>query len=151
VAWDDLPKAQAAQEAPAAPRAPRARLESPAAHAAHGAEPEAVTENVAPQAPEPAEVHASAPPPAPGPNEGALLLQARQHLASDPASTLSLTEEAARRFPSGALAPEREVLAIESLARLGRQPEARARLAAFRAKYPSSPHLARLDSLLGNR
>ena len=82
------------------------------------------------------------------PSEGALLLRARQQLASDPAWSLALTEEAGRRFPEGALAPEREVLAVEALARLGRLPSARARLAAFRARYPQSPHLARLESLL---
>jgi hypothetical protein len=82
------------------------------------------------------------------PTEGALLLRARQELASDPASALELTDEAARRFPEGTLSPEREVLAIEALARLGRFPSARARFAAFRARYPQSPHLARLESLL---
>jgi hypothetical protein len=84
-----------------------------------------------------------------GPTEGSLLLRARQRLASDPAGALALTEEHARRFPNGSLAPEREVLAIESLAALGRTADARARLAAFRAVYPQSVHLARLDALVG--
>ena len=57
--------------------------------------------------------------PVPGPSEGALLLRARQQLASDPSSALALTDEAGRRFADGALAPEREVLAIEALARTG--------------------------------
>jgi hypothetical protein len=83
------------------------------------------------------------------PNEGALLLRARQELASDPAGTLALTDEHARRFPGGTLAPEREVLAIEALVRLGRTPDARARLAAFHDRFPQSPHLAHLDSIVG--
>jgi hypothetical protein len=40
-------------------------------------------------------------------------------------------------------------LAIEALAQLGRQSEARARLADFRAHFPQSPHLARLEATLG--
>jgi hypothetical protein len=80
--------------------------------------------------------------------EGALLLHARQALASDPHGALELTQEHARRFPAGALVPEREVLAIEALARLGRASEARSRLAAFRERFPQSPHVARLEALL---
>jgi len=85
----------------------------------------------------------------PQPSEGALLLRARQSLTSDPSSTLALTDADAHRFPNGPLAPEREVLAIEALTRLHRLPEAKARLAIFRARYPQSPHLARLDALVG--
>jgi hypothetical protein len=84
----------------------------------------------------------------PPPSEGALLLRARQEIGSDPTGALALTEEHARRFPAGTLAPEREVLAIEALAALGRTPEARARLGAFRDRYPQSPHLARLEALV---
>jgi outer membrane protein assembly factor BamD (BamD/ComL family) len=60
-----------------------------------------------------------------------------------------LTQEHARRFPSGTLVQEREVLAIEALARLGRLPEARRRLDAFRATFPRSPHVARLLTTVG--
>jgi len=90
-------------------------------------------------------VHAEEAPP---PSEGALLLRARRELASNPAAALALTAEDARRFPDGALAPEREVLAIEALKRLSRLSEARARLSAFHARFPQSPHLARLDALI---
>jgi hypothetical protein len=86
---------------------------------------------------------------APAPSEGALLLRARQQLGSDPASTLALTDEHARRFPNGTLAPEREVLAIEALAALGRTSDARTRLSAFADRYPQSRHLARLETLVG--
>ncbi len=84
----------------------------------------------------------------PSPSEGALLLRARQEIRSDPAGALALTDEHARRFPAGTLAPEREVLAIEALAALGRTSEARARLGAFRDRYPQSPHVARLEALV---
>jgi hypothetical protein len=85
----------------------------------------------------------------PGAGEGALLLRARQVLTSDPAAALALTQQHARRFPMGTLVPEREVLAIEALNELGRVSEARSRFDAFRARYPQSPHLARLEALLG--
>jgi hypothetical protein len=53
-----------------------------------------------------------------------------------------------RLFQDGDLVQEREVLAIEALARLGRTGEARTRLDAFRGRYPQSLHITRLDSLL---
>jgi hypothetical protein len=84
----------------------------------------------------------------PAPSEGALLLQARRELTSDPAGALALAREHARRFPAGALVPEREVLAIEALARLGRTSDARRRLELFRARFPQSPHISRLDALI---
>jgi hypothetical protein len=90
----------------------------------------------------------AAAPSSPPPNEGSLLLRARQALDVDPGATLALTQEHARRFPTGTLAPEREVLAIEALARLGRTSEARARLDSFRSRYPQSPHLSKLDALV---
>ena len=82
------------------------------------------------------------------PSEGALLLQARRAMASDPAKALALTDEHARRFPSGDLGPEREVLAIEALCALKRRSEAHARLDAFRRQFPQSLHVARLERLL---
>jgi hypothetical protein len=84
----------------------------------------------------------------PAAGEGALLLRARQVLTSDPAAALALTQQHALRFPTGTLVPEREVLAIEALVELGRVSEARSRFAAFRARYPQSPHRARLEALL---
>jgi hypothetical protein len=85
----------------------------------------------------------------PGLNEGALLLRARRELESNPAETLKLAEEHSRLFAAGTLVPEREVLAIEALARLGRLSEARARFVDFRARFPQSPHLARLQATVG--
>jgi hypothetical protein len=146
VSWEDLPRALQGEARPATPRS---RGPSGAAQA----EPPVME---TPPADAPAVAIVQEPDPAPvasagpvlAPSEGALLLRARRQLVSDPSSALALTEEAARRFPDGALAPEREVLAIEALARLGRLPAARARFASFRAVYPQSPHLARLESLL---
>lgn len=150
VSWEDLPRVHGPAQTetkPAAPAVPRARnLAAPPEPPQAAEVSSAASVPTAPSEPESAPA-AAAPAPA-SPSEGALLLRARQQLASDPASALELTDEAGRRFPEGALVPEREVLAIEALTRLGRLPSARARFAAFRARYPRSPHLARLQSLL---
>lgn len=66
----------------------------------------------------------------------------------DAAGALAEAERHAARFPSGALAQEREVLAIDALVRLGRRAEAEARAAGFRARYPTSTHGVRIQGLL---
>lgn len=82
--------------------------------------------------------------------EVALVRSAQQALrAGAAARALELAADHARRFPSGLLAQEREVVAIESLARLGRTAEARARADAFRRRWPRSAHVRRLDVILG--
>jgi hypothetical protein len=150
VSWEDLPRVHGpapCETKPSAPAAPRGH--NPTAPPEPPPPAEVSSAAPAPTAPsEPESVPPVAAPAPASPSEGALLLRARQQLVSDPASALELTDEAARRFPEGALVPEREVLAIEALTRLGRLPSARARFAAFRARYPQSPHLARLQSLL---
>jgi hypothetical protein len=78
------------------------------------------------------------------PSEAELLVRARSLRISDPEAALALLDQHARRFGDGLLAIEREVLTIETLRKLGRQDEAARRLAAFRARYPSSPHTRRL-------
>jgi hypothetical protein len=81
--------------------------------------------------------------------ETALLGRAHQALASNPARALALTAQHRREYPSGVLGQESDLIAIEALAALGRQSEARASAARFRARFPSSAHLRRLDRLLG--
>lgn len=73
-------------------------------------------------------------------SEDALLRLAHDALATNPRGALDFTLEHVRRFPSGALAQEREVIAIDALARMGRTQEARARAAAFLAAYPNSAY-----------
>jgi hypothetical protein len=80
--------------------------------------------------------------------EVGLLQRAQDALSSDPARSLALASEHARRFPKGMLAEEREVLAIEALMKLGRSDEANARASRFRATYPSSTHLPRIESVV---
>ena len=81
----------------------------------------------------------------PAPSELALLLQAREVSEQTPEQALRLLNEHAKRFPNGMLAPERELLVIEVLRRLGRDAEAATRLRRFETKYPRSLHLRRLE------
>lgn len=71
----------------------------------------------------------------------------RNRLRDRPADVLAEADRGARSFPDGVLAQEREALAIEALVRLGRDEEARARAAAFAARYPTSPLAARMRAL----
>ncbi|HJL18957.1 MAG TPA: hypothetical protein RMH99_25065, partial [Sandaracinaceae bacterium LLY-WYZ-13_1] len=80
--------------------------------------------------------------------EAALVRRAQAALATEPARALSLAAEHRRRFGEGTLGQEREVVAIDALSRLGRDVEARRRAAAFRARWPGSAHLRRLDVIL---
>jgi hypothetical protein len=75
-----------------------------------------------------------------GPSEAQLLESARAALSKDPARALALAREHERRFPRGALTQEREVIAIQALARLERDAEARRRAQGFEQRFPASPH-----------
>jgi hypothetical protein len=77
-------------------------------------------------------------------DEAQLLFRARAQLKTDPKTTLALVEQHRTRFPTAALAPEREVLAIEALRALGQRSAADALLRQFRARYPHSVYLPRL-------
>lgn len=80
-------------------------------------------------------------------DEPQLIERARRALASDPRRALGLAQEHQRRFPSGALSLEREVIVIEALARSGQTAEARRRAASFETNYPKSIHLPRIRAL----
>jgi len=77
-----------------------------------------------------------------------MLEAAQAALASAPSSALAACEEHARTYPRGALAEEREVLAVDALLRLGRRSAAEERAARFRAAHPASAHVRRLEALL---
>ncbi len=81
-------------------------------------------------------------------DEPQLIEKARRALAADPRRALLLTQEHQRRFPAGALGVERDVIALEALARSGQTAEARRRALLFEAKYPKSIHLPRVSALL---
>jgi hypothetical protein len=84
-----------------------------------------------------------APPPQPPTlqSEASLVLSARRQLRTDASRALVSLDQHASLYPQGLLAPEREVLAIEALRKVGRNTEAEQRLVRFRAQYPDSPHL----------
>jgi hypothetical protein len=81
-------------------------------------------------------------------DEPQLIERARKALASDPRRALMLAQEHQRRFPAGALSAERDVIALDALARSGQTAEAKRRALAFEAKYPKSIHLPRVRALL---
>lgn len=82
----------------------------------------------------------------PAADESALLRQAQAQLKSNPARALALTHEHRRQFPRGALAQEREVIAIDALARLGQGSEAQKRARDFDERYPGSAHRRKVES-----
>ncbi|MEM9862424.1 MAG: hypothetical protein AAF938_12450 [Myxococcota bacterium] len=97
---------------------------------------------------EPAEAAEAADDTPDGPNELELLSSARRHLRSAPARALSFANQHRSAFASGAYAEEREVLAIDALARLGRRAEAERRAARFERRWPASVHGARISAIL---
>ncbi len=85
-----------------------------------------------------------------GESEVVYLRRAQAALTSNPTRALALADDHPTRFPDGVLAQEREVIAIDALLKLRRTADARARAAAFRVRYPSSAHLARVLSAVGD-
>lgn len=82
-------------------------------------------------------------------SERALLERARVALGrGDSTEALTALERHATRHPSGRLAEEREVLAVQALVRAGRQDEARARAARFHREHPSSAFGSAIDALV---
>ena len=90
--------------------------------------------------------HAAAPP-ADLAAERLLLDEARGALGrGDSASALAGVEQHARRFPAGQLVELRESLAVRALVAAGQEPQARARAAAFRGRFPGSAYLPVIDA-----
>jgi hypothetical protein len=81
------------------------------------------------------------------------LLQPAQQAVSrrDFASALASIAEHQRQFPSGRLSEEREALRVKALLGLGRTVEAQRAGAAFRARFPRSALLGRIDEMLGKQ
>jgi hypothetical protein len=127
---------------PSAPPAPMAVLEAPEA-----IEPEAAPLEAA--EPEARRAASRIKRSAPLAKEGALLMQARAAVrAGDVADAERMLQRMSAEFPRGVLEQERQVLEIEVLVARGDTKAAKARARSFAGAYPSSPHTARLRSLL---
>lgn len=77
-----------------------------------------------------------------------LVGEARARLSGDPAAALAAAETAGREVPGGALAEEREALAILALHALGRNDEARRRATAYLGRWPAGTQSARVRRIL---
>jgi hypothetical protein len=138
---------------PSANAAAEAKAAGPAAQPTAAADTTAARTDDTPRAPAVtvAEAASARPaavtkPDAARPSEAALLFEARKAVRAQPSAALQFLEQHAQRFPDGVLAPEREVLWIEALQKLGRTSEAEQRRRAFESRYPDSIHLRRLQS-----
>lgn len=143
------PSAPVEHVAVAAPPAAPAKAPAPArvarGLAAAPPEPEAAPapSAVAP----PAASHAADPPDVAA--ETAVLDHAREALASGDASgALAALADHSRRFKSGVLGPEADVLRIEALVAQGKQSDAAASARVFLAAHADSPHAPHVRALL---
>ncbi len=81
-----------------------------------------------------------------------VLQPAREAVArQDFNSALSAIAEHQRLFPSGRLTEEREALRVKALLGVGRTAEAQRAGAAFRARFPRSALLGRIEEMLGTQ
>lgn len=142
---------------PAAPpiEVPATPTGSPTSLAAPALPPHSRATPQPPRAPVQASTSASSPSPVvhePPPavsqlSESQVLAAAQTALPSNPARALELTAEHRRRFPTGALSQERQVLEIDALYRLGRRAEADQRAQRFIASHPGSSYARRVREL----
>jgi type IV secretory pathway VirB10-like protein len=80
-------------------------------------------------------------------DEVAQLQRVRELLKTDPQAALRGASEGDKLYARGQLHPEREVIAIDALNRLGRRSEAQARSKAFLTAYPDNPYAEHIRSL----
>ena len=87
-----------------------------------------------------------------GPEAEVKLVQRAQDAlrSSRPAEALALCNDHAKRFPNGMVTQECEVIAVEALVKTGRKDEARKRADRFKARFPGSAAIRRLDVLLND-
>jgi hypothetical protein len=150
------PHSASAEVAPSAPPAPVQAVPLPSAESLHAPQASRPASEVV--APEPARVARAANIAPTGskrrshenaPVEAQLLTEAHGALASDASRALRLADEHRARFPRGALAAERELLAVRALERLDQNEQARKRIARARRELPSSAPVQRAAERLG--
>jgi hypothetical protein len=82
--------------------------------------------------------------------ESAAVLAIRKTLlGGDPGEALRMLDRARSDFPAGALAEEREALAVRALVASGQGEAARQRGSAFLRAHPKSPHVSEVRALAG--
>ncbi len=69
-------------------------------------------------------------------------------VSSNPGGALALVSECERLFPTGDMGQERAMIEMTALLRLGREAEARQKKTRFRAAYPRSAYLPRLETMM---
>jgi hypothetical protein len=82
------------------------------------------------------------------PNEMDLLESAQQALGREPRRALAYLREHRSTFPRSKFAQERDVLVLEALQRLHDRAAVKDGARAFFARYPRSPHRARVSKLI---
>lgn len=82
--------------------------------------------------------------------EMAHVAQMRSLVTSQPAKVVQMAGEGHKRFPKGLFYQEREALAIQALAAMGRRAEARTRGEQFLRAFPSSPMAERIRQASGS-
>ena len=87
-----------------------------------------------------------------GPEAEVKLVQRAQDAlrSSRPSEALALCNDHAKRFPNGMVTQECEVIAVEALVKTGRKDEARKRADRFKARFPGSAAIRRLDVLVSD-
>lgn len=75
-------------------------------------------------------------------------MEARRAVDADPEHALRLLGDHERLYPRGSLAPERDVLTIEVLARLRRVAEVEARARQHMRDYPESAYRERIRAAM---
>ena len=80
--------------------------------------------------------------------EASLVDRAKRSLVGSPSMALELTNEAKRDFPNGMLVEEREAIAVQALAKLGRAEQAKQRGERFLSRYSRGAHASAVRSAL---
>jgi hypothetical protein len=146
-----VPAARTATSAPAAPATATATETEPETRGQPPQRPAGLAPVVAPAAPRFGSPGVKRAPESRLAAEGGVVLEARRYLREGrPEDALRLLDAARTEFAAGALAQEREALAIEALSRSGRRDAAQTRAAGFLRAYPGSPHAASVKSFAGH-
>jgi hypothetical protein len=85
-------------------------------------------------------------------DEMRVLDEARRTLsAGDGAATMRVLDAYRKQFPRGSFSQEAVLLRIQALVQVGDHAAARALAQRFRDRHPNSPHLRRIETILGEK